>query len=241
MRTFRIYLEKQFNNNTIVLDKEQSHYLKNVLRVKTGWQVRVFNSNHQEVLTQVTRVDRHEVELEIIEQLEPYNSSKLCITVVQAISKGERMDYTVQKATELGVHAIQPVFSEFCDVKLDEKRMAKKLKHWRNIAISASEQCFRPDVPILLEPMSVEIYAQKPRGGFFLDPEQTSKLSDFTNKGLIDFDIAIGPEGGWSEADIELLKSCGLAGVVFGERVLRTETATPAILSAVHTLWGDFV
>ena len=241
MRIYRLFVDEKFDNHQqYVLDRERSHYLKNVLRAKIGREIRLFNSSYQEVFAKIEKINRHEITLNIIKIEKTKPLSKLDITLVQAISKGERMDYTVQKATELGIQTIQPIFSEYCDVKLDSKRLANKLSHWRKIAMNASEQSFRTDVPNIISPISINQYTEDSTRGLFLEPNETNKLGPFAENRLLKFDVVVGPEGGWSNSDIELLKVCGLQGVNFGPRILRTETVAPAVLAAIHVSWGDF-
>jgi 16S rRNA (uracil1498-N3)-methyltransferase len=150
------------------------------------------------------------------------------------------MDYSVQKATELGVSTIIPVTSEHSEVKLSGARLEKKLKHWQSIAVSACEQSFRADIPQILAPVTLSEYCQQQQQGLLLDPQENQTLQKISSHNWQAFDVVIGPEGGWSAHDLKLLKACGLTGVKFGQRILRTETMAPAILAAIHSLWGDF-
>ncbi|MCF6288299.1 MAG: 16S rRNA (uracil(1498)-N(3))-methyltransferase [Proteobacteria bacterium] len=242
MRLSRIYyqfLAKLDEQVTIKGDK--AHYLRTVLRVKVGGNLKIFNHNCQEFMAKIISVNKKSIEIKLTKQITTITPSKLNITIVQSLSKGERMDYIVQKATELGVTTIQPITSEFCEVKLKNHRLEKKLKHWHNIAISACEQSFRADIPTILPPIAIYQYSQSQHQGIFLEPKETQTIQQIAKKNWHKLDIAIGPEGGWSDTDLTLLKSAGLTGINFGQRILRTETVTPAIMAAIHSLWGDFV
>jgi 16S rRNA (uracil1498-N3)-methyltransferase len=225
----------------ITITDEKAHYIRNVLRIKSGRNLRIFNHLNQEYKAQITFIDRKSVKIHLQEIIKPIKPSKLNITFVQSISKGERMDYTIQKATELGINTIQPITSEFGEVKLKDKRLEKKIKHWKNISISACEQSFRADIPRILNPMTIQEYTKSVHTGIFLEPNETPTIQTIAQNRWQKFDVVIGPEGGWSDDDLSLLQSSGLQGIQFGQRILRTETMAPAILAAIHSLWGDFV
>ncbi len=242
MRLHRFYYPfTESLNETITINDEKAHYIRNVLRIKCGRYLRIFNHLKQEYKAQITAIDRKSVEIHLQEIIEPIKPSKLNITLVQSISKGERMDYTIQKATELGITTIQPITSEFGEVKLKDKRLEKKLNHWKNISISACEQSFRVDIPHIRAPLSIQEYASSKHTGIFLEPNESPTIQTIAQNKWQTLDVAIGPEGGWSENDLSLLMACGLQGIQFGQRILRTETMAPAILAAIHSLWGDFV
>jgi len=242
MRLHRIYY--RFNaglNESFLIENDKAHYIRNVLRLKIGMNLRVFNHLQQEFLVEIIAINKKNIELKTIQNIQPIAQSKLNITLIQGLSKGERMDYTVQKATELGINKIIPLTSEYCEVKLKHNRLEKKLNHWRNISISACEQSFRTDIPTISTPITVAEYCQTQHQGLLLEPEESTTIQTIAQYKWQKFDIVIGPEGGWSSHDLELLKSAGLTGIQFGPRILRTETVAPAILAAIHSLWGDFI
>ncbi len=242
MRLHRIYYPFIANlNETLSISDEKAHYLRHVIRIKNNSQLRIFNHKRQEFLVEVIAINKKDIEVKLIEKITTIQPSKLDITLIQGMSKGDRMDYTVQKATELGITRIIPIISEYCEVKLNDKRRQKKLNHWQNIAISACEQCFRADIPLIEAPITLQEYCQSQRQGLLLEPNEKLTLTKIAEKNWHAFDVAIGPEGGWSENDLKQLKSSGLQGIQFGQRILRTETMAPAILAAIHSLWGDFV
>ncbi len=242
MRLHRIYYPfiAEVEQN-ILIENERAHYLRNVLRLKTGNKLKIFNHQRKEFLAEIVTINKKNLEIHLIEAIQTIPSSKLNITLIQSLSKGERMDYTVQKATELGITTIQPIISEYCEVKLKGSRLEKKITHWKNISISACEQSFRADIPEILSPISIQDYSQIKHQGILLEPEENHTIEQVSKLKWQEFDIVIGPEGGWSVNDLELLKNTGLTGIQFGQRILRTETMAPAILAAIHSLWGDFV
>lgn len=242
MRLTRIYYPIDAKpGQTLSIEHDRAHYLRNVLRIKAGEEFHFFNHLKHEFKAKVVSVNKKHIEISVLNKQKTIQPSLLNITLVQSMSKGERMDYTVQKATELGIDKILPITSEYCEVKLKGERLIKKLNHWRNIAISACEQSFRPDVPEIAEPITLQEYCKQARTGILLEPEKESTISEIAKNKWQEFDIVVGPEGGWSPTDLQQLESTGLTGMQFGQRVLRTETVAPAILAAIHSLWGDFV
>ena len=242
MRLIRIYYPETTEiGNQIFIEGDQAHYLRNVLRAKIGQRINFFNNVGKEYSIEIQEISKKGIQAKVINEVAPNPKSKLEITLVQSLSKGERMDYTVQKATELGIHKIIPIFSEFCEVKLPANRVEKKLKHWQSIAINASEQSYRPDIPEICNPISLAEYCNQQRKGILLEPEKSRTISELAKLQWQKFDIVVGPEGGWSPKDLQQLESTGLTPIQFGQRILRTETVAPAILAAIHSLWGDFV
>ncbi|MCF6318476.1 MAG: 16S rRNA (uracil(1498)-N(3))-methyltransferase [Proteobacteria bacterium] len=242
MRLHRIYYPfiAEVEQN-VLIENQRAHYLRNVLRLKIGNNLKIFNHQGQEFLAEIVALNKKTAEVHLIKPIQTIPPSKLNITLIQSLSKGERMDYTVQKATELGIATIQPITSEYCEVKLKGARLEKKLEHWKNIIISACEQSFRTDIPAILAPLSIQEYCQTKHQGILLEPEENKTTRQVAKYHWQQFDIVIGPEGGWSPQDLSQLKSTELTGIQFGQRILRTETMAPAILAAIHSLWGDFV
>ena len=188
----------------------------------------------------IVAVGKKAVEVEIEGAREVRNESPLRIVLVQAIARGEKMDWILQKATELGVARILPVMSERSEVKLDAQRADKRLAHWRGIVVSACEQSGRATVPEIAAPQALaQAAAQRAGRGFILDPFADDTLSSLRDTGLRECTIAIGPEGGWSPRDREQLIAAGYEGLRLGPRVLRTETAGIAAIAALQALCGD--
>ncbi len=241
MRMHRVYYPfTECLGNLVSITNDKAHYLRNVLRLKIKHKLRLFNHKNHEFLAEIESISKKHVDIRLCEEIQSISQSSLSITLVQGLSKGDRMDYTVQKATELGVTFIQPITSEFCEVKLEGKRLEKKIQHWKNIAISACEQCFRTDLPVIKNPISIQEYCLSQHKGIILQPESTKTLKSISQHQWRNFEILIGPEGGWSETDLKILSTTGLESVHFGQRILRTETMAPALLGAIHSLWGDF-
>lgn len=171
----------------------------------------------------------------------------LIIHLFQAISRSERMDYTVQKATELGVTSITPIISERCEIRLSTDRWQKRQQHWQQIAISACEQTGRTRIPSIHFPQPLTKALEELSDhslALVFDLEETQTLEsmnahfDKKPKSIV---ILVGPEGGLTETEIALAKQKGFRGLRLGRRILRTETAGPTILAALHARWGDFL
>jgi 16S rRNA (uracil1498-N3)-methyltransferase len=211
-----------------------------VLRLSIGDAVTLFNGDGKDYMGEVCRLQGRCVSVRIINSRVPGNESPLKITLVQAISRGERMDYSLQKATELGVFCVQPLVSERVEVRLDEKRQLKRLEHWRSVVISACEQSGRAIVPGVMTPMTLHEWMATADESqrLILDPAATTSLSAHRLKGDA-VSILVGPEGGFSSEEIEAVRAKGIGAVSLGPRVLRTETAGPAAITLLQTAAGD--
>jgi 16S rRNA (uracil1498-N3)-methyltransferase len=241
MRRPRIYTTQALiPGSTAVLDGKAGHYLVRVLRLAVTDPVTLFNGDGRDYAGEICTIERDRVSVRIREASAPGNESPLHITLVQAVSRGERMDYTLQKATELGVACIQPVTSQRVEVHLDQKKQAKRLVHWQGVVISACEQSGRAVVPEVKPLLSLQQWLQSrdETPCLVLDPLATASLSQVP----IDppsVALLIGPEGGFSEAEMEQLRATGLSAVSLGPRVLRTETAGPAAIAVLQAISGD--
>lgn len=240
MRIPRIFQNTPFPiHGQIELDLDASRHLKNVLRLEKEDKVILFNGDGNEYLSAITLITKHTVFLKILEVTEKNCESSLKIHLGQVISKGEKMDFVIQKATELGVHSITPLFSERSVVHLPKDRMEKKIEHWQKIAIHASEQCGRTIVPKIEKPLPlfewVHERPEKTRLVLSLSTDNTlSKLSFHDSVALL-----IGPEGGLTSEEVEYAKARNFTAIKLGPRVLRTETAALAIITAVQLQGGD--
>ena len=229
----------------ILLTRAQAHHLTRVLRLKAGAAVTVFNGDGAEYAGEIARVGDGAVTVRIAQARAVTRESPLELTLAQGISRGERMDYTVQKAVELGVARIEPVLTRRGVVRLDAARAGQKRAHWQAVAIAACEQCGRNRVPEITAPQPFDEWlAQWPqrRGGalgVLLDPEATRRLADLPRptRGLTLF---AGPEGGYTDEERRAALQAGYEEVRLGPRVLRTETAALAALAAMQALWGDY-
>ena len=221
----------------VELPEAAAHHAARVLRLRAGDRVVLFDGRGGEYEASLAMPGRDRVVAQTGEHRALERESPLAVTLVQAVSSGEKMDFTVQKAVELGVAAIQPVLSEKSVVRLDGERGAKKLAHWRRIAIAACEQCGRNRIPAISEPVALERY-QPPAGSkILLSPAGSARLADLAKGPVV---LAAGPEAGFSADEERRLRQCGFTPVRLGPRVLRTETAALSALAALNALAGDF-
>lgn len=210
-----------------------------VLRLKKGARISVFDGRGLEYEATLENVAKRESTVVLGEKIENQHESPLNITLLQGISRGERMDYALQKAVELGVNKIIPVITERCNVQLSNGRAEKRLAHWRGVMVSACEQSGRSVLPELSDVMSLDdvMLNNKMSNCLVLDPLARQGFSSLEK--VQDVALLIGPEGGLSEQEIERVTEQGYQAVNFGPRILRTETATVAAIAVMQTLWGD--
>ncbi|MFU8617444.1 16S rRNA (uracil(1498)-N(3))-methyltransferase [Neisseria sp. LACPHL-SPEC-2024-00856] len=215
----------------------------NVLRVRPNENITLFDGKGKAHAARLTVLEKRRAEAEILHEDTTDNESPLNITLIQSISSGDRMDFTLQKSVELGVTAIQPVISERCIVRLDGERAAKRLARWQEIVISACEQSGRNTVPPVLPIIGYrEALDKMPSEStkLIMSINRARKLGDIRQpSGAIVF--MVGPEGGWTEQEEQQAFEAGFQAVTLGKRILRTETAPLAAIAAMQTLWGDFV
>jgi len=205
-----------------------------------GDRVTLFNGDGRNYPGEISQIQRQSVLVKLLDSQVPGNESPLKITLVQAISRGERMDHSLQKATELGVFRIQPVISSRVEVRLDDKRQARRLSHWQGVVISACEQSGRATVPEVQAPLSLEqwLVAIDAYPRLVLDPAAEIKMSSLSITGGA-VSILVGPEGGFTDGELERVRSGGVTAVSFGPRILRTETAGPASIAVLQAIAGD--
>lgn len=210
-----------------------------VLRLKKGALIQLFDGKGLEYQATLTHVERKRAEAELGEQLTPASESPLTITLLQGISRGERMDFAIQKAVELGVNQIIPVMTERCNVQLKQDRVEKRLAHWQGVIISACEQSGRAVLPRLTEVVDLQTAMNSATDTLklVLDPQAQKRFSDL--QAATQLTLLIGPEGGLTDDEVDMAKSSGFTAVQFGPRILRTETASTAALAVVQSLWGD--
>ena len=221
------------------LPEAQAHYLSRVLRLNVGAKVQLFDGSGQEYRGELTGVTKKTVQVSLQECLEGLPESSLPIHLGQGLSRGERMDWAIQKATELGVAEITPLFTERCEVRLNDERAQKRLEHWQHIAISACEQCGRSKVPVIHPPQSLKDWQTRVEADLklLLHPVAQS-LTEHAMPSSLAF--LIGPEGGLTEDEVAHASQSGFQPARLGPRVLRTETAPVVALSVAQQLWGDF-
>ncbi|CWP03468.1 16S rRNA (uracil(1498)-N(3))-methyltransferase [Neisseria meningitidis] len=238
----RFYLPENLSvGQTVALPDNIVRHL-NVLRVRPNENITLFDGKGKAHAAQLTVLEKRRAEAEILHEDTTDNESPLNITLIQSISSGDRMDFTLQKSVELGVTAIQPVISERCIVRLDGERAAKRLARWQEIVISACEQSGRNTVPPVLPIIGYrEALDKMPSEStkLIMSINRARKLGDIRQpSGAIVF--MVGPEGGWTEQEEQQAFDAGFQAVTLGKRILRTETAALAALAAMQTLWGDF-
>lgn len=240
MKNIRIYQTGIFTEGkSITLDKAASNHLIRVLRLKNNQIFTLFNGEGGEFSCRLEISGKSAI-THINSFIQTHNESPLSIHLFQGISKGERMDFVMQKAVELGVHKITPVFCERTVVNLKADRLDKKLQHWKSIAVSACEQSGRNIVPDIKAACSLKQALQSDTDNFklMLEPSSGTSLKTLTLNNT-KINIYIGPEGGFSDTEIIEAKGNNVVGVTLGPRILRTETAALSAITAIQLLWGD--
>jgi 16S rRNA (uracil1498-N3)-methyltransferase len=237
----RVYVDQDLADQaTVTLRGTQYHHLIVVLRRIRGDSIVLFNGRGGEYAARIEVVGKRELTARIWQFHDVSRESALDVTLVQAVSKGERMDYTIQKAVELGVTAIQPVVTEHVVVRLDAERWARKLEHWQGVAIAAAEQSGRTRVPLVAPVLDLNDWMTKcPPEALRLILSLSLTPSVVRRAPGQPIVLLVGPEGGWSELERKLADLAGFAALALGPRVLRTETAGIAALTVLQSQWGD--
>ena len=239
MRLSRFFIDAPLSLGQHELPEAQAHYIGRVLRHAAGDAVQLFDGSGQEYLGALIEVGKKAVRVELREQLAGQAESPLRIHLGQGLSRGERMDWAIQKATELGVSEITPIVSERCEVRLKDERADKRLAHWRQVAISACEQCGRSVLPVIHASVTLAEWQAHVQAELKLVLHPVAApLESHARPHTLAF--LIGPEGGLSEAEVEQAKAAGFHAARLGPRVLRTETAPVVALAVAQQLWGDF-
>ena len=241
MRLTRSHVELPLRvGDAVALPEDAAAHLLRVLRLQAGDACVLFNGDGHDYDARIVAIGKRDARAEIVGARRIDNESPLRIALLQGIARGEKMDWILQKATELGVARILPVNSERSEVKLDAQRADKRLAHWREVVVSACEQSGRATVPDVAAPQALAQAAASREGrSFILDPFAGTSLAALHGIELRACTLAIGPEGGWSPRDREQLVAAGFEGLRLGPRVLRTETAGIAAISALQALCGD--
>ena len=240
MRISRIFSSQTLaHSKEILLDKDTSHYVMHVLRLKTDDAVILFDGSGYDYSAVIMATSRNGVQVKVQEHVFINKESPLKIHLGQVIAKGEKMDLILQKSVELGVNEITPLFSQRCDVKLPKDRIDKKMAHWQAIIISACEQSGRSFLPKLHTPIAWEDWARDLTSEIklILHPANKSALSKLqvTSAALL-----VGPEGGFSTDETEQAIQYGFQSWTIGPRILRTETAALVGISLLQAKWGDY-
>ncbi len=239
MRLSRFFIDAPLSLGQHELPEAQAHYIARVLRLAAGDAVQLFDGSGHEYRGTLLEAGKKRVTVELVEALPGQAESPLRIHLGQGLSRGERMDWAIQKATELGVSEITPLFSERCEVRLSDERGDKRLAHWRQVAISACEQCGRSVLPTLHPPLALADWLAQTAAELRLVLHPVAEpLTSHARPASLAF--LIGPEGGLSDAEVAQAQRAGYQAARLGPRVLRTETAPVVALSVAQQLWGDF-
>lgn len=241
MRIPRIYTDAPLVEGQVAaLDDNAAQHVGRVLRMQPGQELRLFNGDGNDYPATITNAGKKQVDVQVGAPEPNATESSLEIVLGQSLSKGDRMDYAVQKAVEMGVTRIVPLTTERCEVKLKGDREDKRLRHWQSVAISAAEQCGRARVPEILPVMSLAEWLDQSAAcdlRLVLHHRTEQSLSSLAQPARVA--LLIGPEGGLSEEEISVAEKAGFLPVALGPRVLRTETAPVAAIALCQWLWGD--
>jgi 16S rRNA (uracil1498-N3)-methyltransferase len=227
----------------VKLSENAAIHATRALRLNVGDEIHLFNGDGFDYACELIAVKKSEVIAKVNARQARDTESPLNITLLQGISSGDRMDYSIQKAVELGVKQIQPIATERSVVKLSAERAQKRLEHWQNIVISACEQCGRATIPQVLTPTTLANWLSTNSAStatrILLNPIGAKRLAAL-EKPSGEIQLLIGAEGGLTQAEINLAISQGFQSVILGPRILRTETAGPTAIASLQSLWGDF-
>lgn len=224
---------------SIELGDSAVQHISRALRMRPNDQVMLFNGDGYQYLAELQTVEKRKVSAHIKEKQSSTVETHLNVHIGQSLSRGERMDYAVQKSTEMGVNHITPLFSERCEVRLQPDRQTKRVQHWQQTAISACEQSGRIMPPRIHMPLDLKTWleAQESELKFVLHHHSEQPLGNLVAPASVS--LLIGPEGGLSESEVELAIESGFKPLALGPRVMRTETAPVAALAILNYLWGD--
>lgn len=239
MRIYRIHVDAALHSGEeLTLPERAANHLVKVLRHRTGDRVRLFDGRGLEAEAEITAAHRrHGCRVRVIDTAEISRESNLAVELLPGIGRGEKMDWVIQKSVELGVAGIRPLITERGEVRLADNA-TRRMQRWREIVVAACEQSGRTLLPALHQPVPVEQLGTQAPTRLALHPEAEARLGDCPPAGDA-VAIAIGPEGGFSAGDLARLGDRGFRGVRFGPRVLRTETAGVAAVTALQVLYGD--
>ena len=251
MSNLRFYNPENLKiGTTVKLSDNAATHATRVLRLEVSDEIVLFNGDGHDYICAITSIKKSETLVIVKSFVKITNESPLNITLLQGISSGDRMDYTIQKAVELGVTAIVPIVTTRSVVKLTNERAEKRLAHWQSVVHSACEQSGRAFLPTVAAPLTLSAWlattpspfmgeGKSPPTRILLNPIGALHLAEL-QKLTGNIELLIGAEGGLSQAEIDTALSQGFQSVVLGARILRTETAALTAIAAMQTLWGDF-
>ncbi len=229
------------DHDTVHLPAEAANHLR-VLRMRPGSSLVLFNGEGGEYPADLLALERRAATVRLGVRARVEAESPMPVVLYQGVSRGDRMDWAIQKAVELGVSRIVPVFAARSVVRLSGLRLEKKRAHWQATVVSACEQCGRNRVPAVGRPCTFAelMDGEAPGLRLLLDPEGGRRPADLPAPGTAGVSLLVGPEGGMSEQEVGAARDRNWVPLLLGPRVLRTETAATAALAAMQTLWGDF-
>jgi 16S rRNA (uracil1498-N3)-methyltransferase len=230
-------------NQIITLDEFASHHALRVMRVKVDDFLILFNGDGFEYRGRVSDINKKTINVEILSKEKNNSESPININLFQSISSNEKMDMVIQKATELGVSSIQPIFTSRSTIKLSLDRTKKRVIHWKQVSISACEQSGRSKIPTIKLPIEFDQISEGIKTNslnLLLHPDNLEESSNLPNEYSGDINVFIGPEGGFSQDEVRLLKKQNCINIKLGPRILRTETAPLAIIAILQYKYGDF-
>ncbi|MDZ7769041.1 MAG: 16S rRNA (uracil(1498)-N(3))-methyltransferase [Woeseiaceae bacterium] len=241
MTSRRLYIDQPLTaGQTLIIDGEPARYIGRVLRCRPGQTIVLFDGGGSEFPSVIETIARKGITFRIGDAVHRNVESPLALRLMQGLSRGERMDTVIQKATELGVHRLSPLDCEFSVVHLDDRRADRRTRHWRGICQSACEQCGRNTLPVLDAPATFA-GAIADSGGqatrLLLHPGAAQSMQDIAPS--TEVTLLIGPEGGFSDSELAQADEAGFKRVSLGPRTLRTETAAIAAIALAQALWGD--
>lgn len=241
MRTIRTYIsEAQQQGQCLTTDEGVFQHLVKVLRLGQGAEIQVFNGTGKRFRATLGQVSKKSAEVILHDLLTSTSESPLHTHMGLVMSKGDRFDYALQKATELGVTQITPLTSERCDLKLSAERADKKILHWQGVIVSACEQCYRDTLPTLNPIQSLQDWIGSQNSEVKLVLHTATQEPDWQEHTPAAVSFLIGPEGGLTEAELKSAQNSGFAAWQLGPRIFRTETAPVVMLSLLQQQWGDF-
>ncbi len=244
MQRHRFYAPlSQINDSRIVLDADEAHHLIRVLRLGPEARVFVFDGEGAEYEAEVARIARREVELNLLQRIDGAIESPLQLTLAQALMKGDKFDWVVQKATELGVTCIVPLITENSDIRRAEERAEQRLQRWRRISLEALKQCGRRRLVKICEPVNFENFCESaaPSACLFFSERGGQSLREVSARlqNVAQLSVCVAPEGGWSERESQKAEANNFDAVHLGSRILRTETAAIVAVTLTQHLFGD--
>lgn len=241
MRVSRLYVPLPLaQNEQVELDNDSGHYVRTVLRLKKDDPIILFNGKGGEYCCALSEVSRKTVLVSVKSWSDRSVESPLSVTLGLGVSRGDRMDLSVQKAVELGANRITPLITERCVVQFKGEKKLQRLLHWQKIVQHATEQSGRTVLPELAEMATLQNWVANQQGlKVFLDPYAEKSLAELQPDDM-KVTLLTGPEGGFSDQERGVAKAAGFIPVRLGRRILRTETAAMAALAVVQMLWGDF-